>query len=80
MLMSRITCSELIDRGDLAVHENDRETLIRVSRLLASRMGDPLGGWLRSLARTCTLELDVPTHEWTKLRTLVRERMLIAGT
>jgi hypothetical protein len=78
--MSRISCSELLDRGDLALRERDSSTLARITRLLASRMGDPLADRLHHLARACDCKDLDPAREWLALRDAIVERMTIAGT
>jgi len=76
--MPRITCSELLARGDLAFQQGDKATLARVARLLASRIGDPIADRCHHLAKAC--ELQDSATEWKKLRTEITERMAIAGS
>jgi hypothetical protein len=78
--MPRITCSELLARGDLALRTHDTTTLARVMRLLASRVGDPLADRLHHLARACDCQPDDPAREWTALREAIVERLAIAGS
>jgi len=79
--MSRIiTCSELLERGDLALRHDDKATLARVMRLLASRVGDPLADRLHHLARACDCRPDDPVLEWTRLREEIVDRLAIAGS
>lgn len=59
------------------MRQHDAETLARVLRLLASRIGDPLGDRLRSVAND---EQLLSVKLWTELREAVRERMLLAGS
>ncbi|MEO8548620.1 MAG: hypothetical protein ABI678_01555 [Kofleriaceae bacterium] len=76
--MSRITCSELLERGDLALLQDDKMTLARVARLLASRIGDPLSDRCHHLAQAC--DREGPATEWKRLRAAIVDRMAIAGS
>jgi hypothetical protein len=76
--MPRLTCSELLDRGDLAVCEGDTTTLARVARLLASRVGDPIAERCDALARECSQH--TPARAWKQLRDEIVERVATAGT
>ena len=77
--MARITCTELLARGDLASRTHDTATLARVARLLAPRVGDPISDRLHHLARACDGDVE-PTREWLALRDLIVERLAIAGS
>lgn len=76
--MPRISCSELLERGDLAFDQRDNETLARVARLLASRIGDPLAERCHDLARAC--EREAPVSAWKSLRAEITTRIAIAGS
>lgn len=76
--MARITCSELLARGDLAFQEGDKSTLARVARLLASQIGDPISDRCHRLAHAC--DHEDPATEWKQLRAAITERMAIAGS
>lgn len=78
--MPRITCSELLARGDLASRQRDATTLARVMRLLAPRVGDPLADRLHELARACDCKPDSPAREWNALREAIVDRLAIAGS
>ena len=78
--MSRITCAELLARGDTALRMEDASTLARVMRLLASRMGDPLADRLHHLARACERSDTTPAREWLALRDAITQRIAIAGS
>jgi len=77
--MPRITCSELVERGDLASRTHDTSTLARVARLLAPRVGDPIADRLHQLARACDGDTEARL-EWLKLREQIIERLAIAGS
>lgn len=77
--MPRITCTELVARGDLASRQHDTSTLARVARLLAPRIGDPIADRLHELARACDSDGE-PAHEWLQLREQIIERLAIAGS
>jgi hypothetical protein len=77
--MPRITCTELLERGDLASRVHDTSTLARIARLLAPRVGDPIAGRLHHLARACDID-DEPAREWLALRAQIIERLAIAGS
>ena len=77
--MPRISCSELVERGDLASRTHDTSTLARVARLLAPRVGDPIADRLHELARACDGETTAP-REWLQLREQIIERLAIAGS
>lgn len=78
--MPRITCSELLARGDLALRQHDTTTLARVMRLLAPRVGDPLADRLHDLARACDCKPEDPMREWSVLREAIVDRLAIAGS
>jgi hypothetical protein len=77
--MPRITCTELLERGDLASRVHDTSTLARVARLLAPRVGDPIADRLHHLARACDID-DEPAREWLALREQILKRLAIAGS
>jgi hypothetical protein len=77
--MPRITCTELLARGDLASRTHDTSTLARVSRLLAPRVGDPIADRLHRLARACEGEQD-SEREWCAVREQILERLAIGGS
>jgi len=77
--MPRITCSELVERGDLASRTHDTSTLARVARLLAPRVGDPIADRLHQLARACDDDSEA-RRDWLQLRAQIIERLAIAGS
>lgn len=77
--MPRITCSELLERGDLASRTHDTTTLARISRLLAPRVGDPIADRLHHLAKACDIDEEF-AREWSALRAQILERLAIAGS
>jgi len=77
--MARITCTELVARGDLASRTHDTSTLARVARLLAPRVGDPISDRLHRFARACDTDGE-PQREWFALRELIVDRLAIAGS
>lgn len=76
--MPRITCNELLARGDLASRQGDTTTLARIARLLAPRIGDPLADRCHHLAAAC--DHENPTTDWKHLRAEITERLAIAGS
>jgi hypothetical protein len=78
--MPAITCAELLERGDVAVRERDMDQLVRVALALAVRVGDPINGQLRALARSCRRDGRTSVLAWSSVRAAVVDRIAIAGT
>jgi len=75
----RITCLELLDRGDLAVRNRDAAAMAGVARQLASRVGDPLGDRCEALALSCEDQRS-RSRAWTRLREAIVDRVATAGS
>ena len=76
--MNRITCAELLERGDRAIRECNEDEVIRVSKMLGARVGDPLAHRLRVFVATGLHAKRL--EEWTRLRTAIEDRVATAGS
>lgn len=77
---ARITCGQLLERGDQAMRDADPAALGRVGQLLAARMGDPLTHRLHVFVRSCAVAGADLAPEWTRLRRAITDRIAIGGT
>jgi hypothetical protein len=77
---ARITCGQLLERGDRAMRDADPVALGRVGQLLAGRMGDPLTHRLHVFVRSCAVAGADLAPAWGHLRREITDRMEIAGT
>jgi hypothetical protein len=78
--MARISCSDLLARGDLAIHTRDLDSLAHVATVLATRVSDPLGAHCLDLARECRRGSKHALRAWPLLRKAVADHVAIAGT
>jgi hypothetical protein len=78
--MRATTSAELLERGDVAVRDRDMKELVRVALALAVRVGDPINGQLRALARACRRDGLASAETWLALRTAVADRIAITPT
>jgi hypothetical protein len=78
--MLKMTCNELLFRGDVAIECGDREELGRVALQLSARIGDPLALQLVELARDCHRRKRGALAAWPRLRAAIEDRIAIAGT
>jgi hypothetical protein len=77
--MRAITCAELLEQGDVAVRERDMKVFVRVALALSARIGDPVNGQLRALARSSRRDGRASVLAWSIVRAAVVDRIAIAG-
>ncbi len=75
----RVTCFELLDRGDLAIREHDFTTLARIARHLERRVGDPIAARCHAFARACDNRQN-SAQVWERLREEIGDRVATAGS
>jgi hypothetical protein len=78
--MLKVTCNELLFRGDIAIECGDRDELAQVALKLSARIGDPIAVQLVELARDCHRRKPGVLETWPRLRAAIEDRIAIAGT
>jgi hypothetical protein len=53
---------------------------VRVALALSTRIGDPINGQLRALARACRRDGRASPQAWSTVRAAVVDRIAISGT